>query len=102
LMIVHNFHKRQKEVASTSILCEFAHHGVQSCSSNITLQWVHGIDFLQLNHVEEHAGHISYTAMHMWKDLHQKFEIHQIVSPFECRAAVIYEALIPIFKPLVE
>ena len=52
LMIVHNFYKRQKEVASTSILCEFAHHGVQSCSSDITLQWVHGIEFLQLNHDE--------------------------------------------------
>jgi hypothetical protein len=31
----------------------------------------------------------------MWKDLQQKGEIHQIVSPFECRNAVIFQALIP-------
>jgi hypothetical protein len=31
----------------------------------------------------------------MWKDLQQKGEIHQIVSSFECRTAVIFPALIP-------
>jgi hypothetical protein len=31
----------------------------------------------------------------MWKDLHEKGEIHQIVSPFDCRTAVIFQALIP-------
>ncbi len=31
----------------------------------------------------------------MWKDLQQKGEIHQIVPPFECRTAVIFQALIP-------
>jgi hypothetical protein len=31
----------------------------------------------------------------MWKDLHQKGEIHQIVYPLECRTAVIFPALIP-------
>ncbi len=31
----------------------------------------------------------------MWKDLHQKHEINQFVSPFECRTAVIFQALIP-------
>ncbi len=31
----------------------------------------------------------------MWKDLHQKGEIPQIVSPLECRTAVIFQALIP-------
>ncbi len=31
----------------------------------------------------------------MWKDLQQKVKIHQIVSPFECRTAVIFQALIP-------
>jgi hypothetical protein len=36
LMIVNNFHKGQKEVASPSILCEFSHQGVKSCSSDIT------------------------------------------------------------------
>jgi hypothetical protein len=88
-MIIHNLHKRQKEVASISILCEFAHHGVQSCSSDITLQRVLGIEFLQLNHEEKHPGHLSYTFTCMWKDLQQKGEIHQIVSPFECRTADI-------------
>ncbi len=37
LLIIHNFHKWQKEVALTSILCAFAHHWVQSCSSDIKL-----------------------------------------------------------------
>ncbi len=82
-------------MASTLFLCEFAHHGVQSCSSDITLQLVHGIEFLQLNHEELNAGHISYTLTCMWKDLQQKGEIHQIVSPLECRTAVIIQALIP-------
>ncbi len=31
-------------MASTSILCAFANHWVQSCSSDITLQQVHGIE----------------------------------------------------------
>jgi hypothetical protein len=31
----------------------------------------------------------------MWKDFQQKGEIHQIVSPLECRTAVIFQALIP-------
>jgi hypothetical protein len=50
LMIV-NCHKRRKEEAS-KILCDFACHGIQSCSSDITLQWVHVIEFLQLNQQE--------------------------------------------------
>jgi hypothetical protein len=31
----------------------------------------------------------------MWKDLQEKGEIHQIVPPFECRTAVIFQGLIP-------
>ncbi len=57
---------------------------------------MHGIVFLQLNHEESHAGHISYTVMCMWENLQQKGEIHQIVSPLECRTAVIFPALTPI------
>jgi hypothetical protein len=55
---------------------------------------VHDIEFLQLNHEEYHAGYISYTLTCMWKDLKQKGEIHQIVSPLECRTAVIFQVLI--------
>jgi hypothetical protein len=51
-MIINNLHKRRKEVASTSVLCEFAHHEIESCSSGIHLQWVHVIEFLQLNQQE--------------------------------------------------
>ncbi len=94
-MIINNCHKRWKEVASTLILCHFACHGVESCSSDITLQWVHGIEFLQLNHEELHAGHIWYTIMCMWKDLQEKGESHLVLSLFECRTAVIFQALIP-------
>ncbi len=82
-------------MASTLILCEFAHHGVQSCYSDITLQQVHGIEFLQLNHEEEHAGHISYTVMCIWKDLQEKGTSHLVLSPFECRTAEIFHGLIP-------
>jgi hypothetical protein len=51
-MIVNYCHKRQKEVASTLIICNFACHGIESCSSDITLPWVHVIEFLQLNQQE--------------------------------------------------
>jgi hypothetical protein len=31
----------------------------------------------------------------MWKDLQEKGESHLVLSPFECRNAVIFQALIP-------
>ncbi len=52
LMIVSNWYKRWKEMASTSILCDFACHGIESCSSDVTLQWMYAIEFLQLNQQE--------------------------------------------------
>ncbi len=79
----------------TSILCEFACNGVQSCSSDIAAGEWNGIEFLQLNHEEYHAGHISYTVMCMWKDLQQKVTSHLVLTLFECRTAVIFQALIP-------
>ncbi len=95
LIIVNNCHKRWKEVASSTIDCDFALHGIRSCSSDITLQWVHVIEFLQLNQQEKQAGHIWYTIKCMRKDLQEKWQIHLVVSPFEYRTAATFQALIP-------
>ncbi len=81
-MIVNNCRKRWKEVASKSNLCDSPPHWIESCSSDITLHWVHVIEFLQLNRQEQHSGHIWYTFMCMWKDLQEKGESHLVLSPF--------------------
>ncbi len=82
-------------MASTLILCDFACHGIESCSSDITLQWAHVIEFFQLNHKEQQACNISYTLRCITKNCQEKCESHLVLSPFEYRTAVICQALIP-------
>ncbi len=81
-------------MATTLILCDFAPHGIESCSSDITLQWVHVLVLVQLNHKELQAGHILCTLRCIRKNLQEKGESHEVLSPFEYRTAVIFQVLI--------
>ncbi len=89
-----------KEVVSTLILCDFACCGIELYSSDITLQWVHVIEFLQLNWQQLQACDISYTLRCIRKNLQEKEDSHEVLSPFEYRTAVIFQALIPTFNAL--
>ncbi len=87
-------------MALTLILCDVACHGIESCSSDITLQGVHEIEFFQLNQQQLQACDISYTLRCIRKNLQEKGESHLVLSPFEHRTAVIFQALIPTLNAL--
>ncbi len=80
-------------MASTLILCNFAHHGIESCSSDIAVCACNRVSPIEPATVTglRHLTHLRCIR----KNLQEKGESHLVLSPFEFRTAVIFQALIP-------
>ncbi len=91
-MIIYNCHKMWKVVVSTTILCDFACHGIESCSSYITCANNRVSPFEQATVTGWwQLIHLRCTR----KNLQEKGKSHLVLSPFKYRTAVIFQALIP-------